>query len=230
MTTSRILTCCVLALAGTSPAWADFPSALVFDTGYATGPAQWTPWENLQPRGLAVDLRTISDVNPPFEDLIPVGPYELTYVFESYACSFSAHGDDQDCITAEFAFFDLGRMRVYLDTSPDADFANPATFRDGQLVLSASAFPLQLYKETNCVTGERFVQQAVIRFLGGAWFSRVSSNGVGFLAANQGEFRGDIPAGLTALGYVGQSHSIIDIVVPNAVQSTTWGRIKALYR
>ena len=231
MTISRTLACCVLALVGASPAVADFPSALVFDTGYATGPVQWTPWQNLPNLEDSLWIYgSVSAVNAPFVDLIPVGPYELTYVFDSYACIWASHGGDQTCTLAELAFFDLGSIRVFLDTTPDADFANPASFRDGQQVLVANAYPLQLFMENDCVTGIRYVQQAVMQFRGGAWFSRVSQNGVGFIAGNQGEFRGDVPAGLIALGYVGQSHSKVDIVVPNAVASTTWGRIKALYR
>jgi hypothetical protein len=231
VTISRSLVCGVLILAAVRPALADYPSALVFDTGYATGPAQWTPWTNLPNLEDSLWIfGTVSDVNAPFEDLVPPGPHELTYVFESYACFWAAHGGDQTCSFTEFAFFDLGRIRVYLDLSPDADFADPATFRDGQLVLTANAFPLQLYTENHCVTGIRYVQQAFMTFLGGAWFSRVSQNGVGFVAGNIGEFRGDIPPALAALGYIGQSNSFIDIIVPNATVPTTWGRIKALYR
>ena len=231
MSIRRAFVCCTLAIAGAQPASADYLSALVFDTGYATGPAQWTPWENLPNLEDSLWIYgTVADVNAPFDDLLPAGPYELTYVFESYACSWASHGEDQECVTAEFAFFDLGRIRVYLDTSPDAEFASPATFRDGQLVLTASAFPLQLYTEINCLTGQHFVQQAVITFTGGAWFSRVSHNGVGFLGRNVGEFRGDIPTGLEALGYIGQSVSAIDVVPTTAVEATTWGRIKAMYR
>ncbi len=67
-------------------------------------------------------------------------------------------------------------------------------------------------------------------FTGGAWFPRVSENGVGFVGGNDGEFWGDIPPALVALGYIGQSTSVIHVVTPTAVRPTTWGRVKALYR
>ncbi len=231
MTVLRTLACCILFLAWTRPACADYASALVFDTGYATGPAQWTPWENLPNLDDSLWIfGTVAQVNEPFVDLVPPGPHELTYVFGTYACVWATHGGDLDCTVSELAFFDLGSIRVYLDDSPDADLANPATFRDGQLVLVATAFPLQLFMENSCVTGIRYVQRAILQFVGGAWFPRVSRNGVGFAGGNLGEFRGDVPAGVAALGYVGQSRSVVDIVVPTAVETTTWGRIKALYR
>lgn len=228
---ARGLVCCVLVAASARPAAADYPSALVLGTGYATGPAQWTPWLDLPALEDSLWIfGTVDQVNAPFDDLLPPGAHEVTYVFESYTCVWSAHGEDLVCSTTDIAIFDLGRIRVYVDTSPDADFANSDTFRDGQLVLTADAFPLQLFTEAHCANGVRFVQRAYVRFLGGAWFARVSRNGLGFVANNVGEFRGDVPAGLRALGYIGQSASIIDVVVPTAIEPTTWGRVKAMYR
>ncbi len=231
MTVSRAILCCAFLAGSTRPAVADYSSALVFGTGYATGPAQWTPWTNLPNLEDSLWMfGTVTDVNAPFEDLLPAEPYEITYVFEHYACIWAVHGEDLVCSVTEIAIFDLGVIRVYLDTTPDADFANPATFRDGELALSATAHPLQLFTELHCVNGRRYEQRAIMTFVGGAWFPRVSLNGVGFVAGNDGEFRGDIPAPMTALGYVGQSASVINIVEPTAVEPTTWGRVKALYR
>lgn len=230
MTRFLLLVACSWLATTARPAAADYPSALVLGTGYAAGPAQWLPWENLPNLEDSLWIfGTVADVNAPFDDLLPVGPYELTYVFDSYSCVWSTFGQDGCSVTA-YAFFDFGSLRVYLDLSPDADFANAATFRDGTLMLEATAHPLQLFTEDHCVTGRRFVQRAVMRFVGGAWFSHVSQNGDGFVAGNIGEFQGDIPAALTALGYVGQSASVVDIIVPNSVEATTWGRIKAMYR
>ena len=227
---SLLLAAFVWLAATPRPAAADYPSALVLGTGYATGPPQWTPWQNLPNLEDSLWIfGSVADVNAPFDALLPPGAYELTYVFDSYACVWSSLGTD-GCSNTAFAFFDLGSLRVYLDTTPDADFTRPATFRDGTLVLLATAHPLQLFMEDHCVTGERFVQRTVMYFVGGAWFAHVSQNGTGFVAGNLGEFRGDIPAGLAALGYVGQSTSVVNILVPNSVEATTWGRVKALYR
>ena len=220
-----------LLLVFASPAAADFDSALVLDTGYAGGPSQWTPWINLPELEDTLWIYgSVAQVNAPFDDLVPAGAHELTYVFDSYLCTWATHGDDLECITAELAIFNFGRLSVYLDETPDATFASPATFSDGQLVLRADAYPLQLFMETHCVSGVRYVQRAILTFTGGAWFDRVSKNGEGYLGANQGQFRGDISDALKALGYIGQSTSTIDVLVPNAVEPTTWGRIKAMYR
>ncbi len=231
----RILLCSALTaglvFVTARPAAADYPSALVLDTGYATGPPQWIPWINLPNLEDSLWIfGSVSEANAPFDDLLPPPPYELTYVFEQYACVWSVHGEDLICSTTDIAIFDLGSVRVYLDTTPDADLADPASFRDGTLVLVATAHPLQLFTEEHCINGIRYVQRAVMAFTGGAWFSRVSREGVGFTAGNLGEFRGDVPASIAALGYIGQSTSRVDILVPTAGVPTTWGRIKALYR
>ena len=220
---------CLFAFA--RPAAADFDSALVLGTGYAAGPSQWTPWVNLpELEDTLWVYGSVAQVNAPFTDLVPAGPHEFTYVFDSYLCTFAAHGEDLECITAEVAVFNFGRLSIYLDATPDANFANAASFYDGELVLRADAYPLQLFMETHCVNGVRYVQRTVLTFTGGTWFDRVSKDGKSYLGANQGEFRGDISDALKALGYVGQSTSVIDIIVPNAVEATTWGRIKAMYR
>ena len=227
----RTILVIMFLLALSRPAAADFASALVFDTGYATGPSQWTPWTNLPELEDSLWIYgSVGSVNAPFDDLVPAGPHGLTYVFDGYYCIWATHGGDLESSLTELAFFDFGRISVYLDLSPDADFSNRATFTDGQLVLQADAHPLQLFTENHCVTGIRYVQRAIMTFTGGAWFDRVSQNGKGFVAGNEGEFRGEIPAPLQALGYIGQSTSVINIVVPNAVTPTTWGRIKAMYR
>jgi hypothetical protein len=230
---SRWLLACFLvgATTGPRPAAADFPSALVLGVGYAVGPPAWAPWENLPELEDSLCIfGSVARVGAPFDDLVPAGPHELTYVFESYACVFARHGTDFECSNSEIAVFAGGSIRVYLDSTPDADFADPATFRDGELVLDARSDPMLLLMEDHCVTGREYMQRAFVEFVGGAWLPRVSKDGVGFAGANIGEFRGDIPADVRALGYVGQSQGRIDVETPTAVEATTWGRVKALYR
>lgn len=228
---ARTVVIAILLAVLATPAAADYERALVLGIGYATGPPTWTPWTNLPNLEDSLWIYgTVAQANAPFTDLLPPGGYELTYVFDSYACSWSTYAEDMMCIIAYLAFFDVGTLRVFLDTTPDADFANPATFRDGVQVLVATAYPLQLFKEEHCMNGIRYVQQAFMRFTGGVWFARVSREGVGFVGHNEGQFWGDIPQGLSALGYIGQSQSVVDVVVPNAIETTTWGRIKAMYR
>ena len=84
----RIIIALGFVVAFAPPAAADFDSALVLDTGYATGPPGWTPWTNLP--HLADSLwiyGTVGDVNAPFEDLVPAAPHEFTYVFDGYFCA-----------------------------------------------------------------------------------------------------------------------------------------------
>lgn len=209
-----------------------YPSALVLDIGYAIGPPGWHPWANLPAQGdPLLILGSVSDVNEPFTDLLPVaGAFELTYAFRDFACAFSGWGEDLVCSAQYDAWFDGGRISVFLDVTPDADFANPATFLDGELVLEARSDQLHLWFLTHCMYGDEYGQRSDLQWIGGAWFDRVSRGGVGYAGENLGRFDGDVPNAIRNLGYVGRSASSVDAFKPLATTPTTWGRVKALYR
>jgi hypothetical protein len=230
-------TCALLLIVGTLaadplPAHADFPAAMTLGTGYALGPTDWTPWWTLpETDDWLLMLGTVTAVGAPFVARLPTsGPWELTYVVSSLTCEFSGWGEDLVCNAGYDAFYQNGVLTVYLDQTPDADFANPGTFADGEVVLVARLGRMHLGMHSSCMYGDATVQEASLTFDSGSWFDLVSRHGTGYAGENVGEFDGDVPAALKPAGYIGRSNSIINIAAPVATQPVTWGAVKALYR
>ncbi|HEX5133006.1 MAG TPA: hypothetical protein VFX92_11045, partial [Candidatus Krumholzibacteria bacterium] len=158
---------------------------------------------------------------------------ELTYVYEGSSCEGVGQWDDFVCAGGDFAWYGGGTVTIYMDATPDADFFNPATFRDGSVVLLAESQLISVLD--NDPDGCPMLPNppdvtAYFTFTGGAWYPRASNNGVAFQAVSQGELGHDVPAPLEALGYVFQVDGTVDIYGTVAVEETTWGRVKALYR
>lgn len=205
-----------------------YHNALVLGTGYAAGPPTWDPWLDFPAMGDPLWMvGPVIQIAAPFDPgaLPPV--YELTYAFTGFECTgFGMWDDFQHGYGGMFADFENGIFSIYLDTTPDATFANPSTFQDGELVLQAISYVLSLW-----VGDPSASQHMGMHFMGGSWFDRVSRNGVGYMAVNRGFFSGDIPLPMEILGYIGESTgSYVDVFVPIATQETTWGKIKSLYR
>src|SRR5262249_30345990 len=119
-----------------------------------------------------------------------------------------------------------GVLEIYRDDTPDADFADPSTFADGELILSATIaqFLLVLY------SSQIPAQTAGLEFDGGSLFERVSRNGRGLTGTNIGNFRMQpdaLPELLQARGYNALSESTININAEVPARPVTWGEIKA---
>lgn len=201
------------------------PNAIVMDTGYAAGPVEWDiDFGYIREGDPLWIVGPVLELHAPFEDVLPpAGPYEVTYAFTDLVCTATGMWDDLDHNKGGwFAEFGGGKFRVYLDESPDADFANPATFQDGELLVEAQSMWF--------VLGTEPTQLGYFRFTGGSLFDRVSKDGVGYIAENLGSIDGDVPAALEAFGYGARSSGAIDVHVPVPVEETTWGQVKALYR
>lgn len=232
-----LLATALSAVAFTS-ARADFPGALVLGDGYGITTPTWSPWFGPLPdygTALAV-VGKVTGVAAPFDTHLPAGPYELTYTFTGLTCDGSGWGELQ-CNGDDFAYFGGGMLTVYLDDTPDADYANPGTFSDGQVVLRASfasLHGLDVYWYTYCswLEGTDHTEQhGWLQFTGGAWFDLVhDNNDVGYSATDTGEFDGDVPDAIRQVGFTIRTTSSIDIQTPLATQTSTWGAVKALYR
>jgi len=210
-----------------------YPNALTFEPGYASGPPPGFPLEDANPNygdPLTIVGR-VAGVGPPFEGLLPAG-HELTYVFEGASCTQWGVWDDFQCLVGGiYGTFQNGTLAFYLDSSPDADFASPQTFRDGELVLLAQLSSILVLNNdpTSCPLPAPDVYASFV-FVGGSWFSGVSHQGVVLSAGSEGELDGDVPPDLQALGYTFRVDGSVDIDGPVATSPTTWGRVKALYR
>src|SRR5688572_8408368 len=205
-----------------------YPSALTFEPGYASGPPDGFPWWAMPSMGAPLTIvGKVATVGAPFEDLVPAGGYELTYAFQGSTCTQSGNWDNIPCSGGLFGTFQSGGIAWYLDTTPDADFTNLATFLDGELVLLAETsyvYVLDDDPEGACPMVESQPDvTAYLAFTGGTWFSRVSNQGKGLTGISEGELDNSVPAGLAALGYIFRVDGNVDIFGPVAVQSTTWG-------
>jgi hypothetical protein len=213
-----------------------YPSALTFAPAYASGPFAGFPWGTIPDFGDPITIvGTVENVAAPFVDLLPPGSYEITLVYEGATC-FQAGNFDGPCSGGEFGAFQGGTLSFYLDSTPDADFSNSSTFRDGELVLLAQMSDLYVgdddpYAACPWMPDERDVFGGCA-FTGGTWFSRVQTQGVGLEGSFESEinYPGNVPVPLQALGYIFRADGHIDIHGPVPVEPTTWGRVKSLYR
>jgi hypothetical protein len=214
-----------------------YPAALTFEPGYASGPYFGFPWWNAPKHGDPITIvGRVASVGAPFDGLLPAGVYELTYVFEGFSCAGTDMWDDMVCPRGGIGgTFQNGTLSIHLDTTPDADFTNAATFRDGDLVLFALSSQMHVTDDDplgGCASSFPNAPDVVadLTFAGGTWFSRVSSHGIGLTGLSQGELDNNVSAGLQALGYIFRVDGTVDIFGPVAIQPTTWGAVKALYR
>jgi hypothetical protein len=210
-----------------------YPAALTFEPGYAVGPLPGFPLSALPSLGTLTLAGRVARVGRPFDDLLPSGAYELTYVFEGSAL-FGAGDWDGECSGGVFAVFEGGTVSIYLDPTPDADFGNLATFRDGDVVLLALSSHIWVRNndpQAACpwLPDEPDIS-AVMQFVEGLWFDRVSNHGEGFEASSHGELDGNVSQELKALGFVFRADGTVDINGPVPVTPATWGAVKALYR
>lgn len=230
--------CLVLTLAPVAGAQT-YTDAIVLGEGYATGPPGWIPWITLPDAGDPLLIAgPVTALGPPLDShpLPPAGTYELTYAFAGYECIGTGHWDDfENGRGGEMAIFNYGTFSVYLDTSPDGDVGDLSTFQDGEMILQATiaGFGPPEMDGMWLYYGDPFVSMwGYGPFIGGTWFEDVSSGDEGYAAGAAGQFTGDIPAAFRdGLGYVGKIYSTsIRITAPIATETTTWGKVKALYR
>jgi hypothetical protein len=235
---TAIATALLLCIVGTAHAdMQPYPDAITFGPSFAAGPPPGFPWGPVPAVGSpAVILAVVSDVGAPFTGLLPAGAHELTLVLDN--ATFASMGYfDGDCSGGPLAAYEGGVLSLYLDVSPDADFTNPPTFRDGELVIHGG---IEFFWFAESDPGESCYGHpddpdiyALFDIVGGSWFP-----GVGGGNAPYGVFKGEltghnpdnVPDELKALGYVLRIDGVMDIFAPVATQPTTWGRVKAMYR
>jgi hypothetical protein len=197
-------------------------NSIVFDTGYFGAPAGWNcPWGSPRMGDSLWIVGSVAEFNAPFTGMVPMDAgHEATFSFDGFVCTESGMWDDIPRAGGWYATFEGGTLKIYLDDTPDADFSNPATFRDGELLLEAQTFSLTL--------GTEPPHYAWFYFTGGSLFHVVSKDGVGYRAENPGTIAAAPPA-MRDLGYVGESHSSVNVLLPVPTEETSWGKIKMLY-
>jgi hypothetical protein len=222
----------MLYMAGTAEADEYHDRVLVLETGLAAGPPAGFPVDAVEPiygNGIAIE-GVISEVGEFFVDLLPAGPYEITYVFAGATCISPSSGIYPPCPPYAWGLFTDGTLSVFLDTTPDADFTSGDTFTDGELVLFANQVEHRIWDQDpigQCPGAEDWTSG--FSFTGGSWYPRISNPP--FLGRLRGEIDGNVPAGLTALGFTFNVQTAeIDLSYNVATRPVTWGQVKSLYR
>lgn len=234
MTMRSIKISLALVAALTLAAWAPAATAAIvnpvvdFGSGYAMENGRPVDDPTSTPGDVLTVVGHVVAFNEPFDDLDPNDPMqEYTYVYSdliSLGTVVSGGGS--------FIFYDTdyagGVLRVYCDTAMNSDFANPATFMDGDMILEASLSNFHIStKNFNCAGN----QNADLLFTGGSLFDRVSVGGVGFDGIITGLFsvcNEQVPDALENM-YFGLSDTKIDVNPPTPVENRTWGQLKRLY-
>jgi hypothetical protein len=211
-----------------------YPAALTLEPGLAYGPPSGFPWMDLPDLGTPLVMEgRVATVGAPFDDLLPGGDWEITWVFEGSTCTQRGNWDDFQCAGGLFATYEGGTLTLYLDTSPDANIFDPASFRDGEMVLQAQTSIVNATdNDPHVACPQRPDEPDVIAFfsfVGGTWFSRVSDNGTGLAGTSRGELDNGVPPGLEQL-FTFRVDGVVDVYGPVATEATTWGRVKAMYR
>lgn len=173
----------------------------------------------------------VSAFRAPFADLDTATPgVEYTYRMSGLTMVQWSLWDDFEHNEGGYGLqYEGGLLEIFRDTTPDANFNDPATFADGELLLTGTIPSFALVFWSSYVPP----QSAAVQFTGGSLFARVSEHGVGTTAFNSGNFvfnRSSLPAGILQAGYFARSQTKLDVELPVPVQPTTWSGIKALFR
>jgi hypothetical protein len=165
----------------------------------------------------------------PFDDLDANDPtVEYTYVYSGLISAGTVVSG-----SGMFAVYDTdyagGILRIYEDPAQNSDFANPATFADGTMILEAS---LSNFRLTTLAINCSGNQSGSFQFTGGTLFDRVSAGGIGYEGIIAGLFSvcsSLVPSAQQTQGYFGLSDSKLDIDPPTPTRKSSWSRIKTQY-
>lgn len=217
-----------MALALAAPAMAyTFVNPIVdFGSGYAKEGTRLVADHTSTAGDVLTIVGRVVDFNAPFDDLNALDPgMEYTYVYKNLVSAGTVVSGSG--LTAVYnTDYSGGVLEIYADPSMNSDFADPATFMDGTMILAAS---LTGFHTTTLAINCSGNQTSAFQFTGGTLFSRVSAGGIGFQGLAPGLFSvctGQVPAAQQAQGYFGLSDTKLDLDPATATEPRTWGQLK----
>jgi len=198
---------------------------LVFGQGYALGPmGEWTYplGEHLLLYGAVARI----SLNTDFPD-----SFEYTYTFDNLISSSTLLWDDFTCqCGGQGNIFTGGILSLYQDETPDANCKQPNTYRDGALLLQATT------DEYHSLWGECWwpdcpvYSHAYLVFNGGSIIGLVPIN-FGLKGASLIlDYDQEVDSELRGLGIFATTTGTAVTNSHVAVEPTTWGRVKRLYK
>src|SRR5512140_2376139 len=198
------------------------------------------PFQSLAGNPLTIVGKITLDFNPPMAFDNPVnGSYEYTFVIDQLT--------SQGSVFVEQGNFDIwttnytgGRISIYKDASLNRDYGTnppnptaPSTFNDGELILQGTLSNFRTVSNAWAVNNNGGNYNADIVFNGGTQWPLISSDVCTNDTGANGYLIGVWQRNLTGTpaGYIRSCDGKVDMnacSVPS--ESSTWGRIKSLYR
>lgn len=146
----------------------------------------------------------------------------LNVVVDTYFVWPNAAGPGVDIWSVDF---ENGTVDIYEDTVTPADYANPATFTDGTLVLTGQMN--DMLAERVDIFGLPYNVTGTVVFTGGAGLANLIGCAPSGLAVNDYiDFQIETPP----TGYEENYDAEWKCLDPTSVDESTWGNIKGLYR
>ena len=218
-----------------APLWAATQPAMDWDPAffYENGLTGATPF-NSDP-GMELNIvGIISAFGPPFEDLNPGDPGREYTFFCQGLISQGTVSNGPPSTTVYTTHYAGGTIEVYEDLSPEASFDSlppnpgvPSDFQDGTLILSGNFTSLYTVSNnfTQFQTGNA---EGGIDWTGGTLLERTRPGGV----PCPGLFTGGLTwrPSIMIPGYLFRHDGKIDLNCPSSASTSTWGKLKALYR
>lgn len=215
-----------LAVLVAAPALAFVNPIVDFGTGYAKEGTRLVADQTSTAGDILLIVGRVVDFNAPFDDLDANDPaVEYTYVYKNLVSAGTVVSGSG--LTSVYnTDYSGGILEIYADPSKDSDFANPATFMNGTMILQAS---LAGFHVTTLAINCSGNQSAGFEFIGGSLFARVSAGGNGFGGLAPGLFSvctGQVPVAQQGQGYFGLSDTKLDLDPATATEPRTWGQLK----
>jgi hypothetical protein len=215
-----------LAVAVVAPALAFVNPIVDFGTGYAKEGSRLVADHTSTSGDVLLIVGRVVDFNAPFDDLDANDPaVEYTYVYKNLV-SLGTVVSGSGLTSVYNTDYSGGVLEIYVDPSKDSDFADPATFMNGTMILQAS---LSGFHVTTLAINCSGNQTTGFQFIGGTLFSRVSAGGNGFEGLAPGLFSvctGQVPPTQQGQGYFGLSDTKMDLDPATQTEKRTWGQLK----
>jgi hypothetical protein len=130
-------------------------------------------------------------------------------------------------------FKPAGTVAIYEDTTPDADYANSATFTDGTLILTGQANNVGGTRIN--IAGLPWSVSGEITLLGGSGFGNLIGCAAGGQSLSMNDYIAwELPNGTPLpgipTGYKEEYDAEWKCLDTTPIQETTWGGVKGLYR
>ncbi|HEX7877947.1 MAG TPA: hypothetical protein VF720_00980 [Candidatus Eisenbacteria bacterium] len=211
--------------AGAAPL-VEFGEAWFYDA--ATGPAPNPPFP-AQPTIVGRVMRFGGALEPLNARL---GEVEYTFVQREMSYQAADQGGIPGAPGTVHQVYGGGRLEIYVDATPDANFASEASFGDGEIVLVARCDQMSfVYSSPSRTYSSPIYLNAGLVLTGGTEMSRLAET-PGTLRLSQVARVIMEPTALdperTVLGYRGRLDGAIELRAETPVAPTTWSGIKAL--